>query len=93
MKRMSEVLARELPITGDELLHLIANETSAMDDSYIAHAINHVDVLADALAAILADYNRHTAIYPVDMTDDHCANLHNLMFAASSALNAYRGAK
>ncbi len=58
-----------------------------------ARAINHADKLAEALEAILTDYNRHVAIYPVDMTDDHCANLHELMVCATSVIEAYRSAR
>ena len=60
---------------------------------HAAHAINHADALADALEAITSDYNRYTAIHPVDMTDDDSAKLHGIMFNASQALRLYRGAK
>lgn len=58
-----------------------------------ARCINHADKLAEALEAILTDYNRYTTIYPVDMTDDHCAKLHGLMVSANRVVVAYRGAE
>ena len=51
MKRMNEVF--ELPINGRSLPGLIEDDTTRDDDIAIAHAINHVDALADALGCIL----------------------------------------
>ena len=86
MKRMSEVLCRELPTTGNELLHLITNETSSMDDSYVAHAINHVDALADALESCVKALAEMPAGEPVNESD-------RAYHQALDALNAYRGSK
>lgn len=87
MKRMSEVF--KLPVkTGDGfgccLLYSedapIASFNYEDYSSYAAHAINHVDALADALEA---------------MIDMYCAgNLPNkATLDASSALASYRGDK
>lgn len=57
MKRMSEVF--ELPIDGYDLKQTMIQATQAEGNS-IAHAINHADALADALAVMIQN-NWHTA--------------------------------
>lgn len=53
MKKMIEVF--ELPIDGHELPDLIIYTTTGVEDDAIAHAINHVDALADALEFMIAN--------------------------------------
>ena len=81
MKRMSEIF--ELPcsgvdIQGSDVYYSQAENEVKIDDA-IAHSINHVDALADALGAILSSKNdeeEYTAIAE-----------------AQEALKAYRGEK
>lgn len=56
-----------------------------------AHAINHVDALADALEALTSDYASYRAINGIDLTDDHNSKLDVKMNSAIAALAAYRG--
>lgn len=77
MKKMSEVF--ELPVKGFELEYLMS-ETTGDDDELIAHAVNHVDALADALEALIKAVE--------------CNELLNSDFnGAVSTLKAYRGEK
>lgn len=50
MKRMSDVF--DLPMKGCDV-EMTMSYTSVDDDDAVANAINHVDALADALAAIV----------------------------------------
>jgi hypothetical protein len=90
MKRMNEVF--ELPVSGEEMQDHVAFRTFGDEDDAIAHAINNVDKLADALEALVSDYNQYRAVNEIDMTDDHSAKLHEKMATAEQALAAYRGA-
>lgn len=81
MKRMNEVLCRSLPITGAEVRHIIINETTVVDDDAIAHAINNVDALADALERLIP--------YCFGGSEESMS----AWAAAKDALTAYRGAK
>lgn len=94
MKKMSEVF--ELPI-NHEYLEVYGPEragiTYAEAEKHAAHAINHVDALAEALEAIVSDYNQYRAVNGIDLTDDHCAKLDVKMATAEAALAAYRGEK
>lgn len=91
MSRMSEVF--ELPVKVGEgygccLLYSedapIASFNYEDYSSYAAHAINHVDALADALSALLKE---------LDLTYVHCSNLSDAIESADMALVAYRGDK
>ncbi len=92
MKLMNEVF--ELPVDADLLVRDIAyGLTSSEDESAIAHAINHVDALADALESLTSDYTSYKAINDIDLTDNHSFALEVKMNAAIAALAAYRGEK
>ena len=79
MKRMNEVFA--LPITGENLSGTIrSGMTDTNEESAIAHAINHVDALADALEMI------------INFTSSFGAHNDSIR-AAKAALAAYRGDK
>lgn len=78
IKKMSE--AFELPIKGFELEYLMS-ETTGDDDELIAHAINHVDSLANALEALIP--------YCYGGNEEAM----NAWAAAKDAINAYRGEK
>jgi non-ribosomal peptide synthetase component E (peptide arylation enzyme) len=83
MKRMNEVF--ELP-TRAALVHVVmgAQKQGVLPitaDEHAAHAINHVDALADALE-LMIDNNWKSA------HERQCAQL-----VAKSALSAYRGEK
>lgn len=86
MKRMSEVLTIELPTCPEDLLHAMVHETSLAEDSAIAHAINHVDSLADALDACIKTLGNMPVGEPVNDSD-------RAYHQALDALNAYRGDK
>ena len=81
MKRMSEVF--DLPCGGVDIqgsdVYYSETEHEQNIDNMIAHAINHVDALADALEALLNF--RSTSEY-IDTEE-----------AAIAALKAYRGEK
>ena len=77
MKRMSDVFV--LPVSDVELEYLISHETTGDDDKAIAHALNHVDALADALESIVGE---HGAIVLAR---------ESVIDAAIAALKAYRG--
>lgn len=79
MKKMSDILS--LPINGYDLRQAV-KETSHEEDNDIAHAINHVDALADALE-MLMDWNVK------NVTIEH----HPIYDIAHSKLAAYRGGK
>jgi len=100
MKKMSEVfkLPSNVLVNLDNELHddrgrLLAEFSSRQYAKAASHAINHVDALADALELIVNDYNSYRAVNEIDMTDDHCAKLHQKMINADKALAAYRGDK
>ena len=80
MKRMNELF--KLPINGHDLREAII-QTSYKEDTTIAHAINNVDALADALDALLASSIRMAGSSEFYQAQDD----------AQAALNAYRGAK
>lgn len=90
MKLMSDIFA--LPLSGLDVGPTM-NCTSIGDDDAIAHAINHIDALADALESLLTDYNQYRAVNEIDMTDDHSAKLHLKMMNADQVLKSYRGEK
>lgn len=82
MRRMNQVFA--LPITGENLSGTIrAGMTDTNEESAIAHAINHVDSLADALETLL------DAVLFKKAED----SINNQIIAAAKALAAYRGDK
>ena len=84
MKRMSEIF--DLPVHIDGTIGIRShglNSTFEQDD-HAAHAINHVDALADALAAFV-DF-KSDGVKSVGDDDELWAN-------AESALKAYRGEK
>lgn len=83
MTRMSEVF--KLPVNGFELEYLMSKTTEDDDDS-IAHTINHVDALADALDACVKVLGQMPAGEPVNDSD-------RAYHQALEALNAYRGTK
>ena len=87
MKRMSEVF--DLPLHELDIAYCV--NTSSEADALAARAINHVDALADAFESLVTDYNQYCAVNGIDITDDHCANLHEKMVDA--LLAAYRGEK
>jgi len=79
MRRMNEVFA--LPITGENLSGTIrSGMTDTNEESAIAHAINHVDALADALESL------------INFTSSFGAHNDSIR-AAKAALSAYRGNK
>ncbi len=91
MKRMDEVF--ELPLSrmveADDQIQdangdwaLVVRLPHRAD--YAAHAINHVDALADALEALLKE---------LDSTYIGSANLSDRIHGADAALAAYRGDK
>lgn len=82
MKRMSEIFS--LPVEPKDVWGTWdrENKPSFELDSHAAHAINHVDALADALAAF------------VDFKSDGVSSVcddDELWVKAESALKAYRG--
>jgi len=81
MKRMSEVL--ELPVSADDFADPFYPNDKRQDE-YIAHAINHVDALADALQLLL------TQVSKVYSTSKELGNAEEV---AHAALAAYRGEK
>lgn len=82
MRRMNQVFA--LPITGENLSGTIrSGMTDTNEESAIAHAINHVDSLADALETLL------DAVLSKKAED----SINNQIIAAAKALAAYRGDK
>jgi len=102
MKRMDEVF--NLPVIAgcyseDEVdifdgKHIWQGTINGVAEAKaVAHAINHVDALADALELITTDYTLYTQIHGVDLTDDHSAKLNEMMTVAKAALAAYRGEK
>lgn len=77
MKRMSDVF--ELPVSGQDVSEFYYLDCSdEEDDDAIAHAINHVDALADALEGLLNRLHYEGC----DFAD---------MAVAATALEAYRG--
>lgn len=103
MKRMSEVF--ELPVStgnvlndADAIYHANGKgewcATFHTDEQAeaSAHAINHVDALADALGDIVFDYFATINLSNVDMAALN-PELHKKMTAATEALAAYRGGK
>lgn len=100
MKKMSEVFELPLIVDSDNDIHIGNGDWILINPSapecvgaHVAHAINHVDALADALEAIVSDYNQYRAVNGIDLTDDHCAKLDVKMATAEAALVAYRGEK
>lgn len=83
MKKVSEVLGREMPINGEFLYHLISRETTEEGDDLLAHALSNVDALADALESLLHEFD--------ELADT--AELTESEVMAYSALTAYRGYK
>lgn len=82
MRRMNEVFT--LPIETDMLVRDIAyGLLDTADESAIAHAINHVDSLADALEILL------DAVLSKKAED----SINNQIIAAAQALSKYRGDK
>lgn len=77
MKKMSEVF--ELPLHELDIAYCV--NTSSEADALAAHAINHVDALADALE-LMIDNNWKSA------HERQCAQL-----VAKAAIEAYRGVK
>ena len=83
MKRMSEVF--DLPVHIDGIIGIRShglNSTFEQDD-HAAHAINHVDALADALLGLVAVVDEN------DLGKFGLIALNN----AEKALKAYRGEK
>lgn len=80
MKRMSEVF--DLPVDGLCLSYLLADETTSSDDDAIAHAINHVDALADALESVLNTSRGTSGRIIIEIDDEQ---------KLVAALAAYRG--
>ena len=74
---MSEVF--ELPISGDRLEKVMLEADFCTEQDCAAHAINHVDVLADALDECLED---------MELEGKHTDRTYML---AKTALAAYRG--
>ena len=85
MKRMNEVF--ELPVTGRDMRNLIKEETTYEDDDSIAHAINHVDALNDALQNLM---NMLGGASKDCGHEFHCVCPYE---KAAAALKAYRGEK
>ncbi len=80
-KRISEILPY-FPMQGKCLAAYIADgATSVEDDKAIAHALTHVDALADALE-LMAQHNWHPAQFRREAES-----------VAAKALAAYRGEK
>ena len=96
MKRMSEIFELPLPLGEmdcmvDVFIHSDIDTDESVVAMHAAHAINHVDALADALDALTYDYATYKAINGIDLTDDHNAKLDVKMETARRALSAYRG--
>ncbi len=86
MKRMDEVFylpVQGVDIQGFDVYHSQCDGGRSVDDM-IAHAINHVDNLADALDTLLKE---------LDSTYIGSANLSDRIHDADAALAAYRGDK
>lgn len=92
MKRMNEVF--ELPVTGVDVqgkdVYYAQPENDKLADDAIAHAINHVDALCDALQLLFDDYKEladsgDAGNWKLEETD--------VGMEAIAALNAYRGEK
>jgi hypothetical protein len=88
MKRMNEVF--ELPVSDMDVAYLTGqNEDGSMTFmenvrcKHAAHAINHVDALADALEALLVESQCHAGSLGFYQAQDD----------AKAALKAYRGEK
>lgn len=85
MKRMNEVF--ELPVSGIEMQDHVAFRTFADEDDAIAHAINNVDALADALEHVISAWKFLCMCNGYD--EDHLVEFEN----AKKVLAAYRGTK
>jgi hypothetical protein len=92
MKRMSEVF--ELPVSGVDIqgsgIYFDQQESDRLVDDAIAHSINHVDALADALELLFDDYKEladsgDAGNWKLEETD--------VGMKAMAALAAYRGEK
>lgn len=84
MRRMNEVFA--LPITGENLSGTIrSGMTDTNEESAIAHAINHVDSLADALESMIM----LAWLISEDLESEF--NQRTSVIKAKAALAAYRG--
>lgn len=83
MKRMSEVF--DIPMEWHDLDFQVAEGSFGVTHEYAAHAINHVDALADALVVI------------IELALIKWGNLDSEVYAeiekAKEALAAYRGKK
>jgi hypothetical protein len=78
MKKLSDVF--ELPVSGQDVSEFYYLDCSdEEDDDAIAHAINHVDALADALE-VMIQHNWHAAHHRKEAQK-----------VAEQALKAYRG--
>ena len=99
MKRMNEVF--ELPVSSNDGNHMyetgsrwhVSQFYGAEKAQHAAHAINHIDSLADALESLTSDYVSYRAVNGIDLTDDHSAALDVKMNLAIAALAAYWGEK
>jgi hypothetical protein len=80
MKKLSDIF--ELPVSGVDIqgsgIYFDQQESDRLVDDAIAHAINHVDALADALEGLLNRLHYEGC----DFAD---------MAVAATALEAYRG--
>ena len=85
MKRMNEVF--DLPIDEDELALCMAFSSTIDEEEAIAHAINHVDALADALKDVLE------MAWILSEDDKAEFNQRTPVIKAKTALAAYRGEK
>lgn len=89
MKKLRDIF--ELPVTGVDVqgkdVYYAQPENDKLADDAIAHAINHVDALADALDKLL-DEVAGDSIHNY-LSEETC-KAHD---AGIAALNAYRGEK
>lgn len=88
MKRMDEVFELPVSLAVNYLFDAEDNDVARFESCHqskaAAHAINHVDALADALEMLLKE---------LDSTYIGSANLSDRIHDADAALAAYRGDK
>jgi hypothetical protein len=87
MKRMDVFIELPVSVVDDWIVESIGNRITEFDNCWqakaVAHAINHVDALADALEVLL------DAILSKKAED----SINNQIIAAAQALSKYRGDK
>lgn len=95
MKKMIDLFYLPVSSNGDYLMdnqkNVVAKFECPEQAAHVANAVVCINDLAEALEAIVSDYNQYRAVNGIDLTDDHSAKLDVKMATAEAALNAYRG--